>query len=206
MKTKMSVIITLAGLLIAGCGSSETVMIDTANDDGKPVMGLDYRDFNQAASEMVQSMISSGALKKPGGGRYVMTTARVTNDTMQRIDTDQLTAKIEQELMNSGQVVMTAAVGGKGAPDEMIYEMRDIRDSAQGDEFKQETLAGKKTLIAPELSTSGKILQRNIRYDRNRQQVEYYFQLRVTDLTTGLVFWQNETIIGKRGSNKSVSW
>ena len=206
MKTKASVIITLAGLLIAGCGEPETVMIDTVNDEGKPVMGLDYRDFNQAASEMVQSMISSGALKKPGGGRYVMTTARVTNDTMQRIDTAQLTAKIEQELMNSGQVVMTAAVGGQGAPDEMIYEMRDIRDSATGDEFQQDTLAGKRTLIAPELSTSGKILQRNIRYDRNRQQVEYYFQLRVTDLTTGLVFWQNETIIGKRGSNRSVAW
>jgi uncharacterized protein (TIGR02722 family) len=206
MKTRTSVIITLAGLLIAGCGSTETVMIDTVNDEGKPVMGLDYRDFNQAASEMVQSMISSGALKKPGGGRYVMTTARVTNDTMQRIDTDQLTAKIEQELMNSGQVVMTAAVGGKGAPDEMIYEMRDIRDSATGDEFQQDTLAGKRTLIAPELSTSGKIIQRNIRYDNNRQQVEYYFQLKVTDLTTGLVFWQNETIIGKRGSNRSVSW
>ena len=206
MKTKTSIIITLAGLFIAGCGSTETVMIDTVNDEGKPVMELDYRDFNQAASEMVQSMISSGALKKPGGGRYVMTTARVTNDTMQRIDTAQLTAKIEQELMNSGQVVMTAAVGGQGAPDEMIYEMRDIRDSATGDEFQQDTLAGKRTLIAPELSTSGKILQRNIRYDRNRQQVEYYFQLRVTDLTTGLVFWQNETIIGKRGSNRSVAW
>ncbi len=206
MKTKMSVIITLTGLLIAGCGSTETVMIDIANDDGKPVMALDYRDFNQAASEMIQSMISSGALKKPGGGRYVMTTARITNDTMQRIDTDQLMAKIEEELMNSGLVVMTSAVGGKGAPDEMIYEMRDIRDSATGDEFKQETLAGKKTLIAPELSTSGKILQRNIRYDRNRQQVEYYFQLRVTDLTTGLRFWQKESLIGKRGSNRSVSW
>ncbi len=206
MKTTTSVIITLAGLLIAGCGSSETVNIDVMNDEGKAVMGLDYRDFNQAASEMVQSMISSGALKKSGGGRYVMTTARVTNDTMQRIDTDQLTAKIEQELMNSGQVVMTAAVGGKGAPDEMIYEMRDIRDSATGDEFQQETLAGKRTLVAPELSTSGAIQQRNVRYDNNRQQVEYYFRLRVTDLTTGLVFWQNETIIGKRGSNKSVSW
>ncbi len=206
MKTKTSVIITLAGLLIAGCGGPETVNIDVVNDEGKAVMELDYRDFNQAASEMVQSMISSGALKKPGGGRYVMTTARVTNDTMQRIDTAQLTAKIEQELMNSGQVVMTAAVGGQGAPDEMIYEMRDIRDSATGDEFQQDTLAGKRTLIAPELSTSGKIIQRNIRYDNNRQQVEYYFQLRVTDLTTGLVFWQNETIIGKRGSNRSVAW
>ncbi len=206
MKTKMSVIITLAGLLIAGCGGPKTVNIDVVNDDGKAVMGLDYRDFNQAASEMIQSMISSGALKKPGGGRYVMTTARVTNDTMQRIDTDQLMAKIEEELMNSGQVVMTSAVGGKGAPDEMIYEMRDIRDSAQGDEFVQETLAGKRTLVAPELSIAGKILQRNILYDRNSQQVEYYFQLRVTDLTTGLRFWQKESIIGKRGSNKSVSW
>ena len=206
MKTKVSVIIALAGLLIAGCGGPETVNIDVVNDEGKAVMELDYRDFNQAASEMIQSMISSGALKKPGGGRYVVTTGRITNDTMQRIDTDQLMAKIEEELMNSGQVVMTSAVGGKGAPDEMIYEMRDIRDSATGDEFQQDTLAGKKTLIAPELSFSGKILQRNISYDRNRQQVEYYFQLRVTDLTTGLRFWQKESIIGKRGSNRSVAW
>ncbi len=203
MRTK--IIITLAGLLLAGC-ATETVNIDVVNDEGKAVMELDYRDFAQAASEMIQSMISSGALKKPGGGRYVMTTARVTNDTMQRIDTDQLMAKIEEELLNSGQVVMTSAVGGKGAPDEMIYDMRDIRDSATGDEFKQETLAGKQTLIAPELSIAGKIFQRNIRYDNNRQQVEYYFQLRITDLTTGLRFWQKESIIGKRGSNRSVTW
>jgi uncharacterized protein (TIGR02722 family) len=203
MRTK--IIITLAGLLLAGC-ATETVNIDVVNDEGKAVMGLDYRDFAQAASEMIQSMIGSGALKKPGGGRYVMTTGRVTNDTMQRIDTGQLMAKIEEELLNSGMVVMTSAVGGRGAPDEMIYEMRDIRDSATGDEFKQETLAGKQTLIAPELSIAGKIFQRNIRYDRNRQQVEYYFQLRITDLTTGLRFWQKESIIGKRGSNRSVTW
>jgi len=203
MRTK--IIITLAGLFLAGC-AAKTVNIDVVNDEGKAVMALDYRDFAQAASEMIQSMVSSGALKKPGGGRYVMTTGRVTNDTMQRIDTSQLMAKIEEELLNSGQVVMTSAVGGRGAPDEMIYEMRDIRDSATGDEFKQETLAGKKTLIAPELSVSGKIIQRNIRYDNNRQQVEYYFQLMITDLTTGLRFWQKESIIGKRGSNRSVAW
>jgi hypothetical protein len=206
MKTRTLILITLSGLFIAGCGGPETENIDIINDEGKAVMELDYRDFNQAASEMIQSMISSGALNKPGGGRYVVTTGRIVNDTMQRIDTDQLMAKIEEELMNSGQVVMTSAVGGKGAPDEMIYEMRDIRDSATGDEFQEDTLAGKKTLIAPELSFSGKILQRNIRYDRNRQQVEYYFQLRVTDLTTGLRFWQKESIIGKRGSNRSVAW
>ena len=88
----------------------------------------------------------------------------------------------------------------------MVYDVRDIRDSGVADEFNKETMAAKGQLIAPELSISGKIFQRNIRYDKNRQQVEYYFQLKITDLTTGLRFWQKESIIGKRGSNKSVAW
>jgi len=192
----------LIGFLAAGC--AETTYIDTMHDAGKPVMALDYRDFDQAASEMVQSMLGSGALKKKEGGRYVMATGRIVNDTMQRIDTDQLMAKVEQELLNSGQVVMSSAVGSK--TDQMIYDTRDLKDSDVGDEFNKETVAAKGQLIAPELSVSGKIFQRNIRYDNNRQQVEYYFQLQVTDLTTGLRFWQNETLIGKRGSNRSVAW
>jgi hypothetical protein len=204
MKTGIFQIVVLIGILTAGC--AETTYIDTMHDAGKPVMALDYRDFDQAASEMVQSMLGSGALKKKEGGRYVMATGRIVNDTMQRIDTDQLMAKVEQELLNSGQVVMTSAVGGKGASDQMIYDTRDLKDSDVGDEFNKDTVAAKGQLIMPELSVSGKIFQRNIRYDNDRQQVEYYFQLQVTDLTTGLRFWQNETLIGKRGSNKSVAW
>ncbi len=205
MKTGIFQIIALTGVLIAGC-EQKTSYIDTMHDTGKAVMALDYRDFDQAASEMVQSMLASGALNKADGGRYVMTTGRIMNDTMQRIDTDQLMAKVEEELLNSGQVVMTSAVGGKGASDQMIYQTRDIRDSDVGDEFDSDTVAAKGQLIAPELSIAGKIFQRNIRYDNNRQQVEYYFQLQVTNLTNGLRFWQKETLIGKRGSNKSVAW
>jgi len=205
METKILGTITFFAILIAGC-APKTAYIDTMHDEGKPVMALDYRDFDQAASEMVQSMLGSGALKKQDGSRYVMTTGRIVNDTMQRIDTDQLMAKIEEELLNSGQVVMTSAVGGRGASDQMIYDTRDLRDSDVGDEFDQDTMAAKGQLIAPELSIAGKIFQRNIRYDKDRQQVEYYFQLKVTDLTTGLRFWQKKTLIGKRGSSKSVAW
>jgi hypothetical protein len=202
MKARLLQIITVIGIVISGC-ATETTNIDVMHDEGKPVMALDYRDFDQAASAMIQSMLGSGALKKPGGGRYVVATGRVVNDTMQRIDTDQLMAKIEEELLNSGQVVMTSAVGGKGAPDQLVHDTRKLRDS---EEFDQSTIGTKGTLIAPELSVSGKIFQRNLRYDNNRQQVEYYFQLMVTDLKSGLRFWQKETIIGKRGSNQSVSW
>ncbi|MDD5327706.1 MAG: penicillin-binding protein activator LpoB [Phycisphaerae bacterium] len=203
MKTVFQIIAISFVLLAAGCGP-ETSYIDTMHDSGKAVMALDYRDFDQAASEMVQSMLASGAVKKADGSRYVMATGRIVNDTMQRIDTDQLMAKVEQELLNSGQVVMSSAVGSK--TDQMIYDTRDLKDSDVGDEFNQDTVAAKGQLIAPELSVSGKIFQRNIRYDKGHQQVEYYFQLQVTNLTNGLRFWQNETLIGKRGSNKSVAW
>ncbi|MBN2020617.1 MAG: penicillin-binding protein activator LpoB [Sedimentisphaerales bacterium] len=189
-----------------GCEPS-TKNIDTINDPGKAVMGLDYRDFERAASEMVQSMVASGAFKKEGGGRYVVAKGRILNDTMQRIDTDQLMAKVEQEMTRSGLVVMTAAVGAGNAPkDSMVHDVREIRDSDKADEFNKDTLQAKGQLIAPELSISGKVIQRNVRYEGDKQQVEYYFQLQMNNLTNGLVFWQNEIVLGKRGSNKSVSW
>lgn len=193
---------SLAFLLLAGCAHVPE-NIDMQNDRGHAVMGLDYRDFDLAASQMVQSALASGTLKKPDGGRYVMATSKVVNDTMQRIDTDQLMAKIEEEFMNSGQVVMTSAVGVGDATDDMVYEARELRNS---DEFDKSTTAAKGQLVAPDLSVSGKIIQRDVFYDRRTKQVEYYFQLKITNLKTGLRFWQKETLIGKRGSNKSVSW
>lgn len=203
---KTSYVLCLIGLIcLVGCSSYKVDNIDIQNDTGKAVMALDYRDFDQAATAMISSLVRSGRLNKPGGGRYVMATGRIINDTMQRIDTDQLMAKVEQEMMNSGQVVMTSAVGDK-AGDSMIYEVRDLRDSDRGDEFNEDTMPAKRQLISPELSIAGKIIQRNVKYDKKKQQVEYYFQLRIQDLTTGLRFWQEEKIIGKRGSDKMVSW
>jgi len=200
MKAKVLYLITMVCVLAAGC-AQETTMIDTRNDEGKAVMALDYRDFDLAASKMVQSMLGSGALKKADGGRYVVATGRIVNDTTQRIDTDQLMVKIETEILNSGQAVMTSAIGS--GSDELLHETRELRDS---EEFDPNTVAKRQTLIAPELTISGKIFQRNISYDRNTQQIEYYFQLKLSDVKSGLRFWQDETLIGKRGSNRSVSW
>jgi len=200
----------LALLFIAmtfAVGCEKVTKIDTTNDAGKQVMALDYRDFDAAASQMIQSLLSSGTLAKKDGSRYVLTTGVITNDTMQRIDTDLLSAKIEEDLTKSGQVIMTSAVGGKDSNrDSMVNNLRDVRDSAKGDEFDQNTMPSKGTLIAPDLSLSGKIYQNNLRYDKKNQQVEYYFQLKITDLKSGLRFWQKEVLIGKRGSNKTVAW
>jgi len=206
IKKILAFVLFTSTVTLVGC-NPPTENIDTINDQGKAVMQLDYRDYDRAASEMVQSMIASGTFKKEGGGRYVVAKGRIVNDTMQRVDTDQLMAKVEQEMTRSGLIVMTAAVGAGNAPkDSLVHDVREIRDSDKADEFNKDTLQAKGQLIAPELSISGKIIQRNIRYDNDKQQVEYYFQLQMNNLTTGLVFWQNENIIGKRGSDKKVPW
>jgi len=202
MRARTIQIIMLGSILFTGC-EEKTTNIDITHDDGKPVLALDYRDFDQAASALVQSLLGSGALKKEGGGRYVVATGRgqIINDTMQRIDTDQLMAKIEEEILNSGQAVMTSAIGS--GEDKLIHDTRKLRDA---EEFDRSTTPARGTLIAPELTVSGKIFQRNIRYDKKTQQVEYYFQLKLSDAKSGLRFWQKEIIVGKRGSNKSVAW
>lgn len=192
----------LAAALMSGC-AEKTERIDMHEDKGAQVMGLDYRDFNQAAAEAVQSMLQSGALDKKTGDRYVLAISRVTNDTMQHIDTDQLIKKIRVELLRSGKVVVTTAVGANGPEDRMSKQARELRED---EEFNQRTVQEKGQMIAPDMSLSGKILQRNVRMDDGKQQVEYYFMLSLTEIKTGLAWWEGETIIGKRGSGKSVSW
>lgn len=200
--------LAFSSLLMSGCAGLGTgggvEMVDVKNDTGEAVVGIDYRDFDRAASDAVQSLLSSGAVQNPNGGRYVMAVSRIVNDTMQRIDTDQLTKKIRVDLLNSGKVVVTTAVGGNGAEDQMNFTVREgLRDN---EEFNQARVQKKGTLQAPDVSLSGKIIQRNIRMSGGRQQIEYYFQLTLTDLSQGLATWENELPIIKRASNASASW
>ncbi len=197
---KKTIILLSLTLLCTGC-ASKTVNIDKSNDQGHAVLSLDYRDFDYAIEEMVQSLLSSGKLKKSDGNQYIVTTAQILNDTTQRIDTRQLMSLVEEKMMNSGQVNVTSAIGD--ATDNMLIESRTLRNS---DEFNQETVMGKGEMIAPELSFSGKIFQRIISYDKKTRQVEYYIQLIVTDLKTGLRFWQKQVQILKRGSTKAAIW
>ena len=88
MKTKIILTVCFIGVLLAiGC-APKTTNIDMTNDEGKPVLALDYRDFDRAASQLVQSMLNSGALAKKDGGigmHVVKNNKRVFNPNLQTI-------------------------------------------------------------------------------------------------------------------------
>jgi uncharacterized protein (TIGR02722 family) len=200
---KILVSFVLLSLLIVGC-SKEPRYVGEKNLDDVPVtMGIDRKDFERAANEAIDDLLKSGALDRKGGGRYVVAIGKVVNDTTQRIDTDMLIKKIRIAMLKSGKAVITTAVGANGAEEKMTEEVRKLRDN---DEFKQNTIAKKGTIYAPDLALSGKIIQRTVKTYDDEQLVEYYFQLTLTHLESGLAFWEGETVIGKLGSNDSVTW
>lgn len=189
-------------LLMSGCQNSVQYVGVPSSSNSNVSMGIDHRDFQKAATDAVESMLLSGALNKRDGSRYVLVISNILNDTMQRVDIDQLIKKIRVALLQSGKVVVTTAVRAGGAEDSMSYQVRELREN---DEFNQKTVAKKGQMIAPDLSLSGKIIQRNTDLG-SKQRVDYYFQLTLTDINTGLAFWEGESVIEKIGSNSGSAW
>ncbi|MGC6476320.1 MAG: penicillin-binding protein activator LpoB [Parvibaculales bacterium] len=203
MKSLKLAIILSAALVVSACQGSTAVRVNSVIDNQPETQALNARDFQEAAVEMVESMISSGSLNNPNGGRYILAISNIDNRTMQRIDTDQLVKKIRVSLLNSGRVLVTTAVGIGGAEDKMSRAARELRED---DEFDQSRVARKSQLQAPEFSLSGKIIQKDVTVNRSKRLVEYYFQLSLTHIESGLAYWEGEKQISKMGSSKTVSW
>jgi uncharacterized protein (TIGR02722 family) len=180
-------------LALTGCATT-THYVDQKTDK-VAVMGLDYKDFENAAGEMVNQMLASPLMVHPKasqGGRYVMAVSNIVNDTTQRIS-----------LLNSGRFIVTTAIGVNGAEDDMTRKSRQLRNSKM---VNQKTVKKDGRVIAPDYSLSGKIIQRVNRVNSRTQQVDYYFQLTMTNLDDGLAYWEGEYPIIKRGDNRTVTW
>ena len=207
IKTMSAVCCLAACIVFAFCryrGNAPTTRIDLHNDKGQQVASIDYRDVQEVAHAMLYSLFSSGRLDRLDGGMYVMAVGKIVNDTMQRFDTGPLVSYITEELMNSGKVTVTSATSSTADNrDDMIYAAR----SARGDpESNQATVAKSGRLVAPTHSLSGKVIQREIRMDNGDKQIEYYFQLRIVEIATGLQWWQKQYLIGKRTDKNNLIW
>lgn len=200
----MRYILVLVSILFFGC-STKTQYIDLNDSKEYTTTGIDYHDIVNAADQSINSLLSSNYAKKISSDKpKVLAISDVINDTMQMIDTEQLTRKITREMRNSGKFILTLAMGGSGAStDSMIDSSRRARDNS---EFNQYTTIEQGELVAPELSLSGKIVQRNTSVSSSKQRIDYYFLLTLVDLKSGLVLWDDEVNIIKLGSNKNVAW
>ncbi len=202
MNSKIFIILTvLLTLALTGC-NQKTMVLNQGAPEGPTTTGLSNSDFELAAREAVESMLLSGAVDPVNGNKNILVISNITNDTMQRIDTDQLVKKIRVALLQSGKVKTTTAISLNGPEDKMNAAYGSL---AKSQKINKKTLK-KQSWTAPNMSLSGKIMQRNVRTSKGNQLIEYYFQLSLTDLGDGLAIWEGETPISKLASSDTVSW
>lgn len=204
MKRIALISVVVGALFFNGC-TNQPFYTDNSgiiNQGPTVTMGLSNEDFEIAAEAMINSLLSDPAFKNQNL-RKVVAMGRIVNDTTLRLDTQKLTRKITQAMRKSGKFILTSAVASGGALDSMSEDIRELREN---DEFNQNTIAKKGTLIAPDFSLFGKIRQDNIKLSNGNVKVEYLFLLGLTDLNSGLVYWEDEKTINKAGSDKTVTW
>ena len=166
---------------LCACGTTRVVDLENTRDveTMQNVMELEYRDWTDTAEKMTESMISSGAFKNINNP--VIAIGNIENDTMQRFDTDILIKKIRTTLTNSGVAKITSAFTGE---DTTTNDVRATRGKA---EYDASTIVGAGTLVAPNMSLTGKMIQRNMElqsgwFSSVDTRVEYYLQLTLTDI------------------------
>ena len=198
MKKNIALLLGTVFMLSLTACTTPTQIIDTENDTTERVAALEGRDFETAAAAMVEDMLMTGTLNRADGQPYIMMISRIQNNTMQRIDIDELTKTIRISLMRSGKARVTTF-----QEDNAVMQSAQLRYS---NEFNQANVRGYNSLAAPELSLSGIITQREFYVSSGVKRIEYRFSLSMTDLRTGLTIWEGEKKIKKLADRNAISW
>lgn len=201
----LSLALGAALLLAPGC-MDRTQLVDQDNDT-EIVAGLDYKDFETAAAETVNTILTSKQVLKATPDKdktYVVAIGKVSDETPLSIDTDLITARVGEALLNDERFTLSSVFADRESNrDNTVSDARLVRGN---DEFDQASVQKKGQLKAPDFSITGKIIARDVRRDNGGHQYEYYFQLRMNDLATGTVLTTRETKVIKRTGKKSHTW
>ena len=176
-----------AMLLVPGCASPARIIGVDSDEALVTISELDPADWNRAAAENIDSLLASGALRRPDGKPAVVTL---------HLESQILTDKIRRAILQSGQAKVTSALGAGGNLD---LAVRRIRDKDSDDLFNQATVPKRGTVIAPNFSLSGAITQQTI-YQGRTEESYFLFHMALTDLVTGIAVWEHTVEILKQGT------
>ena len=174
-----------AALVAAGCATEQTRRI-ARGEDTEVTSGFAEADLNIVVSEAVQGINKASARYAKDDARRVVNVKPFTVDTTARGSqasylADSLKTMFEEALMGwDGE-------GGKF----VVYN----------ENFAAQT--GRAT-VQPEFILTGKLSEQNVRRDNGNFYKENSLMLRLTDVATGLDFWQKRVPLQKAVDKKNV--
>ncbi|MFO8073335.1 MAG: penicillin-binding protein activator LpoB [Polyangia bacterium] len=187
--------IALAAIALAplGCGPSYVRGSEMEGlDDYAMSTGLDKRDLEKLFDENVASLLESAIAQKWKAEPEppVVSLFPISNETSEHVrdQLDALLSKMETKLINSGM----ATVVDHARQQELIEEVR----KQQGGAFDEAESARVGRQLGARYFLTGKVYDSAERTEGERR-VQYFLFMKIVDVETGVVRWQNEANLTK---------
>jgi uncharacterized protein (TIGR02722 family) len=194
MLNKFHLMAGFLGLVaLTGCSGETRVLTDSESADWVTAEISD-QDFKNASDAMLKDVLDN---ELSGNKTYIMEVGLVKNDTMQKINTAELTDYMRKTLRRSGKVQLTNLTENAS-----ISTSRELADKAMMD---KSTTMKNGTVVAPNTSLFGRISERQFIVD-GKKKIEYTFSLSITDLKTGLEIWSDKKVITKLTDKNKQTW
>ncbi|MCL1857024.1 MAG: penicillin-binding protein activator LpoB [Kiritimatiellaeota bacterium] len=192
MKHTHTLIIGLGAVaLMGGCATAPT-RITAGGTQAITSMGVDLADFRATAGAMVGQLLVNPAITRfeaENGRLPVIDVGRVVNKSDMNIDISQITGRINEDLLNSGQVELVANDAG-------------ARNASALDNFENDVKNA--TEDRADFYLEGEILFLAARNGSLREKT-YSFMMRLNNRSRRTV-WQRTEDVAKQGTRSNVSW
>ena len=177
-----------AMLMLSGCETeTDTRTVDAKGPQAINTAAIKSQDWANAADQLVNSLLSGGALSNAPRTPAILAVDRVINNTQLMVDTDLLIKKIRVALTQTGKIAITNTLG-LGERAVVASEAAELEEMQSGKKAK--------TLV-PDYTLYAKLIQQS---DKNGKvtQNTYSFQMSLVQVKTGLTVWEEEKQIAKQ--------
>jgi len=172
------------GLMPAGCGKPAQRIDPTGPKTITTTGDIDIQDWQDAAAELSQSLLTSGVLGENGEPSIIAASLNTfINNTTQHVDRDLLINRIQIVLNKSGKARMMKMT----------------------DKMKQRSFVDNSELPEPDYEMELKIIEQRARAGSTRQSA-FVFQMALLNPRTGILVWQDSVTIAKQGARSAVGW
>ena len=184
----------IAATGLAACKSGAKYVETGGTQSVVTVSQVDIQDIQMASSELLQSMLQTGVLKRSPTQPARLLINPIVNDTGSQFDVGELTYRMREQLVNSGQAQVITAYGRYTEDPAALEELRrrSFEDGTQPD-------------VEPDYTLSGKVTELR-RSAGSTRQATFTFRLTLTDPNTGLEVWTKLADVTKQGQKATVGF
>lgn len=186
--------------LLAGCASSGNVSyVDPQGVDTNSI-NFSSTDLQTTTQKMVGGMLASPAIARVSAGdkQPVVFFSTIKNETAEHINTGMLANTVSTEIINSGKFQFTDMSQVKEMKAQMDYQSESgMVDQATATKMGQQ--------IGAQYMIYGSIADMQS-MNKDQQSLFFLITLKMIDLKTGIIIWQDQQQIRKVQKRSSFGW